>query len=695
MAPISKRSKNAELARGDASGTRSLPLTEPKVASDEGIQPMLADASVTAELSVGGVGYLCLCTRDPQAADEWAAAVLKSAGASGPSLAAILGMDCEWAAPWHRSPDAPDRLATLQLFHHGPRGLQALVFSVVGLNGKLPEALMLLLGDACIAKVGVNLTGDATRVVRDFGCAVRGIYDLQTLNKKTGRSNAKDASLEAVVKKHCPQEMHLNKAGSTVRTSNWEDWPLTEEQVLYASRDAGLGLMAFMFKFGMSTSSSPELSTAAVNALDGLGSVDTCSSPEAAKVMKKPSASNLSAGQKANFFQHMRNKGVTPPNIGKKDHPKGSKDALAEVCIVVSGTLDSFERSDMEKYVQEHGGKVSKNVTAKVTHLVTDHGEAGPSKLAKCEELGIPVVSEDVILNMVRGNPNHTTDVAPQTLLDESKLLATTSVKDGAKRRRRQSPKTVKAGQSSKAVISAEVEKEDLSKTIAGTADFALEKRPRKSKVVADVSDGVVSAKQDIKKVVEKNVRTSKRLIRSAPDTVAETIDKSSADKGTAEVVEKGTRSKKRLSKSKPSTGDDGLTAEVPLNVAETNVKERDGQRAQTQKTPGKRRRQSACVDEAIDVTTPTAKKGKADAKMAAERGPTPPKRDQNIEIEAVELNGEILEKAEALSMQSALINLAGRSELQGKCFSAASLLAALEKTRGLVNPAKRLLLGI
>merc|ERR1712232_683963 len=102
----------------------------------------------------------------------------------------------------------------------------------------------------------------------------------------------------------------------------------------------------------------------------------------------------------------MRNSNVKAPNIGKKDHPKGSEDALVNVCIVVSGTLDSFERSDMEEYVKEHGGKVSKSVTAKVTHLVTDHGEAGPSKLAKCKELGIPVVSEDVILKMVSNSVN-------------------------------------------------------------------------------------------------------------------------------------------------------------------------------------------------------------------------------------------------------------------------------------------------
>jgi len=110
----------------------------------------------------------------------------------------------------------------------------------------------------------------------------------------------------------------------------------------------------------------------------------------------------LTDEQKANFFQCMRNKSISPPNIGIKEHPKGAKDVLSNVVVIVSGILDSFERKDFEKYVLDHGGKLSKAVTAKVTHLVNDHGEAGPAKQAKCKEFGIPMVSEDVILKMVK-----------------------------------------------------------------------------------------------------------------------------------------------------------------------------------------------------------------------------------------------------------------------------------------------------
>merc|ERR1711904_737170 len=122
---------------------------------------------------------------------------------------------------------------------------------------------------------------------------------------------------------------------------------------------------------------------------------------QAAGVDTSATGSTAQKDNKQNFFMAMRNSIVKAPNVGKKHHPEGSSNALAGVCIIVSGVLDSFERADMEAYVKKHGGSVSKSVTAKVTHLVTDHGEAGPSKLAKCKEFGIPVVSEDVILDMV------------------------------------------------------------------------------------------------------------------------------------------------------------------------------------------------------------------------------------------------------------------------------------------------------
>jgi hypothetical protein len=350
--------------------------------------------------------------------------VIKEVGSQPEKAVDVVGLDCEWAPPWHRGPGVPDRLATVQLYHHGSTGRHALVFSVAGLNGKLPSSVEALLGDARLAKVGVNVGGDASRLVRDFSCPVRGLYDLCNLNKKPGQKVRKSISLEDLVRNHCPEDMHIAKAEAAlekgVRTSNWEAWPLSSEQIEYAAKDAALGVLTFQSKFNMDASEH-KLNQPAIDALvsleeatkDSIAHTKASSAKkgetkkgegQAAGVDTSATSSTGSTAQKdnkQNFFMAMRNSIVKAPNVGKKHHPEGSSNALASVCIIVSGVLDSFERADMEAYVKRHGGSVSKSVTAKVTHLVTDHGEAGPSKLAKCKELGIPCVSEDVILKMV------------------------------------------------------------------------------------------------------------------------------------------------------------------------------------------------------------------------------------------------------------------------------------------------------
>eukprot|EP00928_Gymnodinium_smaydae_P015186 TRINITY_DN15569_c0_g2_i1.p1 TRINITY_DN15569_c0_g2~~TRINITY_DN15569_c0_g2_i1.p1 ORF type:complete len:418 (-),score=53.07 TRINITY_DN15569_c0_g2_i1:589-1842(-) len=372
------------------------------------------------ELTLGDVDYLCTCTRDPAVAESWARRVLKDVNSmpvTSNHPRSFIGLDCEWSAPWHR-PGQIDRLATLQLFYKGKTDVFALVFQVNGLDGKLPSGLEQLLSDETIVKVGANIMGDASRLVRDFGCILRGFFELSNLVSSGPARLRKAKSLEDIVNAVCPTAVHVNKRNvveKSVRTSDWEAWPLSDEQVRCAAGDAGLSVIVCVTKLGISTGSAElhrdaltifsPLKSFAPNIVGfGEGKEDETSSgmqlvlPSATTAKKKPASTNPN---KPNFFQFMRNTNILPPNLGKKVHPEGSSTALADVCIIVSGVLDSFERADMEKYVIRHGGKVSKSVGPKVTHLVNDHGEVGPAKLAKFKTLGIPVVSEDDILRLV------------------------------------------------------------------------------------------------------------------------------------------------------------------------------------------------------------------------------------------------------------------------------------------------------
>jgi DNA ligase (NAD+) len=60
---------------------------------------------------------------------------------------------------------------------------------------------------------------------------------------------------------------------------------------------------------------------------------------------------------------------------------------------VVTGTLEGFSREQAEEAITERGGKSPGSVSKKTTAVVV--GEApGQAKVAKAEELGIPVLDQ-------------------------------------------------------------------------------------------------------------------------------------------------------------------------------------------------------------------------------------------------------------------------------------------------------------
>lgn len=68
-------------------------------------------------------------------------------------------------------------------------------------------------------------------------------------------------------------------------------------------------------------------------------------------------------------------------------------------CITLG--LRSGGRTEMEARIRESGGGVKSSVSNKVTHVVCNQPDAGTSKLKRAEQLGIPVISEDELLQMM------------------------------------------------------------------------------------------------------------------------------------------------------------------------------------------------------------------------------------------------------------------------------------------------------
>ena len=75
-----------------------------------------------------------------------------------------------------------------------------------------------------------------------------------------------------------------------------------------------------------------------------------------------------------------------------------SKMPLAGLTFVITGTL-SMDRDDMKAFIEEKGGKVSGSVSAKTSYLVA--GEGGGSKRDKAEALGVNIISEDELQELI------------------------------------------------------------------------------------------------------------------------------------------------------------------------------------------------------------------------------------------------------------------------------------------------------
>jgi len=83
----------------------------------------------------------------------------------------------------------------------------------------------------------------------------------------------------------------------------------------------------------------------------------------------------------------------------KMPENKGTGDKLAGLTIVVTGTLPTLGRKEATELIEANGGKCTGSVSKKTDYLVA--GEAAGSKLDKAKSLGIPVISEEELLNMI------------------------------------------------------------------------------------------------------------------------------------------------------------------------------------------------------------------------------------------------------------------------------------------------------
>ena len=74
-------------------------------------------------------------------------------------------------------------------------------------------------------------------------------------------------------------------------------------------------------------------------------------------------------------------------------------DELADMSFVVTGTLRHFGRREITELIGQHGGRVTSSVSKKTDCLVA--GENAGSKLQKAEQLGVRILTEEELLQLI------------------------------------------------------------------------------------------------------------------------------------------------------------------------------------------------------------------------------------------------------------------------------------------------------
>ena len=69
--------------------------------------------------------------------------------------------------------------------------------------------------------------------------------------------------------------------------------------------------------------------------------------------------------------------------------------------FVLTGTLPTLSRGEASAIIEAHGGKTSSSVSKKTSYVLA--GEDAGSKLTKANQLGVPVITEEQLMEMIKG----------------------------------------------------------------------------------------------------------------------------------------------------------------------------------------------------------------------------------------------------------------------------------------------------
>jgi DNA ligase (NAD+) len=133
---------------------------------------------------------------------------------------------------------------------------------------------------------------------------------------------------------------------------------------------------------------------------DEFGSIDELMNASSDRLSHVKGIGPIMAKDIAEFFQSETNHKIVEDlraagvklTQDAKVKPKGGPN-LAGKTFVVTGTLKSYERSEIENLIKQLGGKATGSVSKKTDYVV--YGDKAGSKLDKAKELGVKMLTEE------------------------------------------------------------------------------------------------------------------------------------------------------------------------------------------------------------------------------------------------------------------------------------------------------------
>ena len=165
-----------------------------------------------------------------------------------------------------------------------------------------------------------------------------------------------------------------------------------------ASKSAGLARLIY----ALGIRNVGEVAAAAL--ADRFGTLDELTVASVEQIAELEDFGQIAAECVVNFFSHPQNvalcqrlkeAGLITVNTNE---PKG--ELLAGLSFVLTGTLPTMSRDEASELIKRAGGKVVGSVSKKTDYVVA--GEAAGSKLTKAQSLGIKIISEEELLELLK-----------------------------------------------------------------------------------------------------------------------------------------------------------------------------------------------------------------------------------------------------------------------------------------------------